>query len=138
MSAGTESRRRGSFGRAISRLPAEVARAGHELAGSWGRRAWIATVVVVALAAVPLVLGDGLRVRTLAAALYLVLAVVGLNVAVGLAGLPSLGQAGFLGIGAFATAWLRAARPDWFDLRRTRTRNDDVSALEPPAREELA
>jgi branched-chain amino acid transport system permease protein len=111
VTAETETGRRGSLGRAVGRLPAELARAGHELAGSWGRQAWIATVAAVALAAVPLVVGD-LRVRTLAAALYVVLAVVGLNVAVGLAGLPSLGQAGFVGIGAFATAWLRA-RAGW-------------------------
>src|SRR5262245_24052850 len=103
---------RGGISGAAGRLPAELARAGHELAGSWGRQAWIATVVVVVLAAVPFVAGDGLRVRALAAALYVVLAVIGLNVAVGLAGLPSLGQAGFLGIGAFATALLRA-RAGW-------------------------
>ena len=48
------------------------------------------------------------RLVDLAGFVYLALAAVGLGYAVGLAGIPSLGQGAFFGIGAFAEAIARA------------------------------
>ncbi|HVM11728.1 MAG TPA: ATP-binding cassette domain-containing protein [Actinomycetota bacterium] len=42
-----------------------------------------------------------------ASAAYLALAAVGLNLSVGLAGMPSLGHGAFVGLGAFGAAWAR-------------------------------
>jgi len=76
------------------------------------RRAWrwpatlAAAAVVLALLA-PLAL-DAFQVQRLAGWLYLALAAIGLAFALGLAGMPSLCQGGFMAIGAFAAAQLRA------------------------------
>src|SRR5204862_2192533 len=56
----------------------------------------------------PLVLPLSARMTDLADFTYLAVAAVGLAFAVGLAGIPSLGQGAFLGIGAFVEALLRA------------------------------
>ncbi|MFN2594368.1 MAG: ATP-binding cassette domain-containing protein, partial [Actinomycetota bacterium] len=71
---------------------------------------WLGAIVVVAL--VPLVDSNSLQIASLATGLYIVLAAVGLNYAIGLAAIPSLGQGGFVGIGAFVAAWL-AVRWGW-------------------------
>ena len=89
----------------------QLARALRE-AGADARRAWnrTASVVAVALAAaalIPLVVTDPVRLAALGTALYTVLAAIGLNFAVGMAGIPSLGHGAFVAVGAFAVAVLR-------------------------------
>src|SRR5207244_6879856 len=73
---------------------------------SWRRRhaAWAGAFAVAAL--VPVIVSSPLRLQSWASGLYIALAAVGLNFAVGLGGLPSLGQGAFVGVGAFATASL--------------------------------
>jgi ABC-type branched-subunit amino acid transport system ATPase component/ABC-type branched-subunit amino acid transport system permease subunit len=92
-----------------------VTRTRDALAGAFrdARSAWTfrhsAVVLAVVLAAlVPLVAPAWVHVDGLAAGLYLALAATGLWVALGLAGMPSLGQGAFLGIGAFTEALLTA------------------------------
>lgn len=85
----------------------ELAAAVREVRSGWS---WTATLWVLAFGAaalLPLVLSGG-RMADLAGFVYLALAAVGLGYAVGLAGIPSLGQGAFLGIGAFTEALLRA------------------------------
>jgi branched-chain amino acid transport system permease protein len=92
---------------ALGRTRLELAAAAREARGAWS---WTATAWVLAFAAaalVPLFLPAG-RMADLAGFVYLALAAVGLAYAVGLAGIPSLGQGAFLGIGAFTEALLRA------------------------------
>jgi ABC-type branched-subunit amino acid transport system ATPase component/ABC-type branched-subunit amino acid transport system permease subunit len=73
----------------------------------WWRPGATAAVAVLALAAVvPPLLGSAIRLDALAATLYLALAAVGLGLTVGRAGIPSLGQGAFMGIGAFVAAAL--------------------------------
>ncbi|MCA1832769.1 MAG: ATP-binding cassette domain-containing protein, partial [Actinobacteria bacterium] len=55
----------------------------------------------------PAIVSDSVTVARIASGLYIALAAVGLNFAVGLAGLPSLGQGAFAAAGAFGAAWLR-------------------------------
>jgi branched-chain amino acid transport system permease protein len=84
------------------------AEAVRELRSAWS---WTATLWVLAFGAallVPAVLPLSGRMADLAGFVYLALAAVGLAYAVGLAGIPSLGQGAFFGIGAFAEAILRA------------------------------
>jgi branched-chain amino acid transport system permease protein len=82
--------------------------AARDLRSAWS---WTATLWVLAFAAAllaPAVLPLTGRMADLAGFVYLALAAMGLAYAVGLAGIPSLGQGAFLGIGAFAEALLRA------------------------------
>jgi branched-chain amino acid transport system permease protein len=84
------------------------AEAARDLRSAWS---WTATLWVLAFAAAllaPAVLPLTGRMADLAGFVYLALAAMGLAYAVGLAGIPSLGQGAFLGIGAFAEALLRA------------------------------
>lgn len=77
------------------------ARAARAALGPWAA----APVVLFVLAALlPLATPSWIDLEGLAATLYLALAATGLALSVGLAGLPSLGQAGFMGIGAVAAA----------------------------------
>src|SRR4051812_27181158 len=94
---------RGTLGR--TRL--ELAAAAREARASWRWTASLWMLAFAAAALVPLVLPAG-RMADLAGFVYLALAAVGLGYAVGLAGIPSLGQGAFLGIGAFTEALLRA------------------------------
>ena len=73
------------------------------------KRIWPAFIV---LGAVPLVIRHGDARTSAATALCLLLAAVGLNLAAGYAGQPSLGQGAFMGVGAYAFALLRT-RADW-------------------------
>jgi branched-chain amino acid transport system permease protein len=80
-------------------------------------RAWNAMISLALAAAVlallaPVVVNDAVRRSDMAAGLYVVLAAVGLNFAVGMAGMPSLGQGGFMAIGAFGAALLEV-RAGW-------------------------
>lgn len=77
------------------------------------RRAWTRSASAVALALflaalVPLAAPDSFGLDGLAATLYLAVAAVGLSLAVGLAGLPSLAQGAFVGVGALVAAHVRA------------------------------
>jgi branched-chain amino acid transport system permease protein len=97
---------------ATARLGRALAEGSRDARGAWSRRAtaWVLGYAALAMAA-PLVIPAG-RMGTAAAGLYIALAAVGLNLAVGLAGVPSLGQGAFVGIGAFAVALL-TARAGW-------------------------
>jgi ABC-type branched-subunit amino acid transport system ATPase component/ABC-type branched-subunit amino acid transport system permease subunit len=80
--------------------------------GAWGPTQSLVAGLVGFLALLP-ALGLGfVHVDELAAWLYLALAASGLVLAVGFAGLPSLGQGAFMGVGALATSVL-AGRAGW-------------------------
>ena len=78
--------------------------AGRDARAAWDRRATLAAAAVAVAVTLPWVLGDPARVSSVAAALYLALAIAGLHVAVALSGMPSLGQGLFVGLGAFGAA----------------------------------
>lgn len=61
---------------------------------------------------VPLVVGSDATMIDLASGLYLMVAAIGLNFALGLGDVPSLGQGAFVAVGAFAAALLRT-RAGW-------------------------
>ncbi len=82
--------------------------AARDARAGWSRRATLALLVVALALLAPAVLPLNGRMPDLAGFVYLAVAAVGLAYAVGLAGIPSLGQGAFLGIGAFAEAILRA------------------------------
>jgi ABC-type branched-subunit amino acid transport system ATPase component/ABC-type branched-subunit amino acid transport system permease subunit len=79
---------------------------------AWGPMQTAGVCVVAVAAALPWFAPGWVHVDELAGWLYLALAATGLVVTVGLAGLPSLGQGAFMGIGAFATGLL-VARAGW-------------------------
>jgi branched-chain amino acid transport system permease protein len=79
---------------------------------AWGPTQTAGVSVVAVAAALPWFAPGWVHVDELAGWLYLALAATGLVVTVGLAGLPSLGQGAFMGIGAFATGLL-VARAGW-------------------------
>ncbi len=87
---------------------AALAAAGHEIRDGWSRRTTLAAVAIAAALIAPAVLPLSGQMADLAAWVYLAVAAVGLAYAVGLAGIPSLGQGAFLGIGAFTEAIARA------------------------------
>jgi branched-chain amino acid transport system permease protein len=93
---------------AMRQTVSALALGGRELRGAWSRRATLATIIVAAALVAPAVLPLSGRMPDLAGFVYLAVAAVGLAYAVGLAGIPSLGQGAFLGIGAFAEAIARA------------------------------
>ena len=72
---------------------------------AWHIRASIGTAAFAVAALAPLVLGDA-RLADLAAGLYLAVAATGLAFAVGVGGLPSLAQGGFVAVGAVVSARL--------------------------------
>lgn len=78
-----------------------------ELRSNWSLGATLWALAFAAALVAPVVVPSG-RTADLAGFVYLALAAVGLGYAIGLAGIPSLGQGAFLGIGAFAEAILRA------------------------------
>ena len=82
--------------------------AARELRASWSRAATLWAFLFAAALLAPAVLPLESRLVDLAGFVYLALAAVGLAYAVGLAGIPSLGQGAFFGIGAFAEAIARA------------------------------
>jgi branched-chain amino acid transport system ATP-binding protein/branched-chain amino acid transport system permease protein len=81
--------------------------AARDARGAWGPGTSGLAVVIVAAALVPLVVRDTVTMASFAGWAYLALAAVGLAVTVGLAGMPSLAQGAFLGIGAATAALLR-------------------------------
>ena len=70
---------------------------------------WAAVAAFVLALGAPLVVTDAVGRSDMAAGLYVVLAAVGLNFAVGMAGMPSLGQGAFVAIGAFGVALLEVS-----------------------------
>jgi branched-chain amino acid transport system permease protein len=92
---------------ALGQTRSALTAAARELRTSWSRTASLWAVLFAAALLAPAVLPEG-RLVDLAGFVYLALAAVGLGYAVGLAGIPSLGQGAFFGIGAFAEAISRA------------------------------
>jgi branched-chain amino acid transport system permease protein len=88
-----------------------VADAVREARAAWTTRATAAVGVVTAAALLP-VLPLDLGFDRLAADLYLGAAAVGLGIAVGLGGMPSLGHGAFVALGAFGAALL-GTRSGW-------------------------
>ena len=82
--------------------------AGREIRAGWSVRTTITVLAIAAALIAPSVLPLSGRMPDLAAFVYLAVAAVGLAYAVGLAGIPSLGQGAYLGVGAFAEAIARA------------------------------
>jgi branched-chain amino acid transport system permease protein len=85
----------------------ELIAAARDARAAWGRTTTLWLLAFAAALVAPAVLPLSGRMPDLAEFVYLALAAVGLSYAVGLAGIPSLGQGAFLGIGAFAEALLR-------------------------------
>jgi branched-chain amino acid transport system permease protein len=83
-----------------------LAQAAAEARVAWTARASLLLVALAAAALVPL-WAPSATVDTAARGLLTALAATGLAFAIGLAGLPSLGQGAFLAVGAFAAALLR-------------------------------
>jgi ABC-type branched-subunit amino acid transport system ATPase component/ABC-type branched-subunit amino acid transport system permease subunit len=75
--------------------------------GTWARRG-VTAGLVLAITAAPLVLAD-FQTKLLVFVGISALVVLGLVVLTGVAGLTSFGQAAFMGIGAYATAWVTTA-----------------------------
>jgi branched-chain amino acid transport system permease protein len=92
----------------MSQTRAALVAAGSEIRAAWSARTTLAVLAVAAALVAPALLPLGGRMPDLAAFVYLAVAAVGLAYAVGLAGIPSLGQGAFLGVGAFAEAIARA------------------------------
>lgn len=86
---------------------AELAAAVRDARLAWSRTTTLWVLAFAAALLAPAVLPLSSRMPDLAEFVYLALAAVGLAYAVGLAGIPSLGQGAFLGIGAFSEALLR-------------------------------
>jgi ABC-type branched-subunit amino acid transport system ATPase component/ABC-type branched-subunit amino acid transport system permease subunit len=82
------------------------------------RRDDVLAIVLALAAAAPLFVHRGDLLTSAAKALLLLLAAMGLNVAMGYAGSPSLGQGGFAAIGAYTTAIL-VARHHWDPVAAT-------------------
>ncbi len=91
---------------ALTRTGTAIAAAARDARRAWGWPAHAAAAGVVLALLAPLFL-DSIDVQSLASWLYLALAATGLGFAVGLAGMPSLGQGAFMAIGAFTAALLR-------------------------------
>ena len=87
---------------------AELTAAVRDVRAAWSRTTTLWLLAFAAALVAPAVLPLSGRMPDLAEFVYLALAAVGLAYAVGLAGIPSLGQGAFLGIGAFSEALLRA------------------------------
>jgi branched-chain amino acid transport system permease protein len=92
---------------ALGQTRSALSAAARELRSSWSRTATLWAVLFVAALLAPVVLPES-RLVDLAGFVYLALAAVGLGYAVGLAGIPSLGQGAFFGIGAFTEAIARS------------------------------
>ena len=116
MSSKPETRTGTRASRHLGQLARAAADAAADARRAWSIRASLATLALLVAALLPLVSDDGLFVRDAGAALYVALAAVGLNFAMGLGRIPSLGQGAFVGIGAFGAAWLEVRHgwdPTW-------------------------
>jgi branched-chain amino acid transport system permease protein len=93
---------------ALGQTRSALAAAARDVRGAWSRTTTLCALAFLAALIAPAVLPLSGRMPDVAGFVYLALAAVGLAYAVGLAGIPSLGQGAFLGIGAFAEAIVRA------------------------------
>jgi ABC-type branched-subunit amino acid transport system ATPase component/ABC-type branched-subunit amino acid transport system permease subunit len=93
---------------ALERTGRALGAAGREIRAGWTLRTTLTVLAIAAALIAPSVLPLSGRMPDLAAFVYLAVAAVGLAYAVGLAGIPSLGQGAFLGVGAFTEAVARA------------------------------
>jgi branched-chain amino acid transport system permease protein len=91
----------------VDETRAELSAAVRDARAAWNRATTLWLLAFAAALVAPAVLPLSGRMPDLAEFVYLALAAVGLAYAVGLAGIPSLGQGAFLGIGAFSEALLR-------------------------------
>lgn len=91
----------------VARTGAALAEGARDAARAWTPAGWGALALLGLAALVPAATPGFVELASLAGVLYGALAAVGLAFAVGLGGLPSLGQAAFVGTGAFAAALLR-------------------------------
>src|SRR5436309_14275097 len=98
-----------TIGRAATRgrLRSAILDAARDAKRAWSVRSTAWVVAFAAAAAVPAVVSSPVSLSRVASGLYVALAAIGLNFAVGFGGMPSLGQGAFAGAGAFTTAWLR-------------------------------
>ena len=78
---------------------------------SWLRNSAYAAMAV-AIAVFPLLDGNAFHIHLAQTLLYTTIAVIGLNLLLGLSGQMSLGQAGFYAVGAYGSALL-SAKLDW-------------------------
>ena len=92
--------------RFLTRTAAALRDAARDARRAWRLQASLVTAALVLGALVPL-FASPLTLDGLAGTLYLALAAAGLAFAVGLAGMPSLAQGAFVGIGAITAAQLR-------------------------------
>jgi branched-chain amino acid transport system permease protein len=92
----------------VAGLRPALAEAIRDARSAWSPRGALAVGAFAVAALAPIAVRSDLRIGDFAAGLYVALAAVGLNFAVGLGGMPSLGQGAFVGVGAFGTALLRA------------------------------
>src|SRR4051812_15038150 len=97
-------------GRGRVRTLAALREGARDARAAWGATQSLSAVAIAVAALLP-ALGL-IRVEAWAGWIYLALAASGLVLAVGFAGLPSLGQGAFMGIGALTTAVL-AGRAGW-------------------------
>jgi branched-chain amino acid transport system permease protein len=90
------------------RRPGALTGVGRDLA-RWARadRVYVVAPLAVGVLAAVVLLGDVRTVGQAAALVYLLLAVYGLWIVVDQGGMPSLGHAAFMGVGAYAVALLR-------------------------------
>jgi branched-chain amino acid transport system ATP-binding protein/branched-chain amino acid transport system permease protein len=93
---------------AFAQTRGALAAAARDARAGWNRLATLAVLALAAALVAPAVLPLSGRMPDLAGWVYLAVAAVGLAYAVGLAGIPSLGQGAFLAIGAFAEAIARS------------------------------
>ncbi len=96
----------------LERTQAAVGEAVRDARSAWRAPQTAGICAVAVAAALPWFAPGWVHVDELAGWLYLALAATGLVITVGIAGLPSLGQAAFMSIGAFATGLL-FARAGW-------------------------
>src|SRR5215210_6296921 len=101
-----------------ARTGTALSQAARDVRSAW--RPWYGGAIgIVAVAAVvPAVAPSWVHVDSVANSFYLALAATGLWITVGLAGMPSLGQGAFMGIGAFSVALL-TVRAGWPALPAT-------------------
>jgi branched-chain amino acid transport system ATP-binding protein/branched-chain amino acid transport system permease protein len=97
---------------ALDQTRAALREAVRDTRSGWRAQQTAGACVVAVAAALPWFAPGWAHVDELAGWLYLALAATGLVITVGIAGLPSLGQAAFMSIGAFTTGLL-VARGGW-------------------------
>jgi branched-chain amino acid transport system ATP-binding protein/branched-chain amino acid transport system permease protein len=90
----------------VTATVAALAGAALDVRRAWDARASLCAAAVAVAALLPLAVSTS-RLTDLAAGLYLAVAATGLGLAVGVAGMPSLAQGAFMGVGAFTAAQLR-------------------------------